>query len=85
MCQRERDPSGCRASGVTPEIPAQVVLVPPLLVPTTSPSALVTKKLWILLVTATALSSRRFFSRFLFVLHPRRHTGVDIYPTDTSQ
>ena len=35
MClvERERDPSGCRASGLAPELPVQVVLVPPLLVP----------------------------------------------------
>ena len=42
MCpvERERDPSGCRASGLTPELPVHVVLVssvagsvPPLLVP----------------------------------------------------
>ena len=31
--ERERDPSGCRASGLTPELPVHVVLVPPLLVP----------------------------------------------------
>ena len=35
MCpvERERDPSGYRASGLTPELPVHVVLVPPLLVP----------------------------------------------------
>ena len=35
MCpvERVRDPSGCRASGLTPELPVHVVLVPPLLVP----------------------------------------------------
>ena len=35
MCpvERERDPSGCRASGLPPELPVHVVLVPPLLVP----------------------------------------------------
>ena len=35
MCtvESERDPSGCRASGLTPELPVHVVLVPPLLVP----------------------------------------------------
>ena len=35
MCpvERERDPLGCRASGLTPELPVHVVLVPPLLVP----------------------------------------------------
>ena len=35
MCpvERERDPPGCRASGLTPELPVIVVLVPPLLVP----------------------------------------------------
>ena len=27
----ERDPSGCRASGLTPELPVHVLLVPPLL------------------------------------------------------
>ena len=34
MCpvERERDRSGCRASGLTPELPVHVVLVPPLLV-----------------------------------------------------
>ena len=33
MCpvERERDRSGCRASGLTPELPAHVVLVRPLL------------------------------------------------------
>ena len=31
MCpvERERDPSGCRASGLTPELPVHVVLVSP--------------------------------------------------------
>ena len=35
MCpvERERDPSGCRASGLPPELPVHVVLVPPLLIP----------------------------------------------------
>ena len=35
MCpvERERDPSGYRASGLTPELPVHAVLVPPLLVP----------------------------------------------------
>ena len=35
MCtvESERDPSGFRASGLTPELPVHVVLVPPLLVP----------------------------------------------------
>ena len=31
--ERERDQSGCRASGLTPDLPEHVVLVPPLLVP----------------------------------------------------
>ena len=31
--ERERDPSGCRASGVTPELPVHVLMVPPPLVP----------------------------------------------------
>ena len=31
--ERERDPSGCRASGLTPELPVHVVLIPTLLVP----------------------------------------------------
>ncbi len=30
--ERERDPSGCRAPGLTPELPVHVVLVTPLLV-----------------------------------------------------
>ena len=47
-----------------------------------SSAVVVTKKLRILLVPATALSSRRFFSRFL---QHRRHTSADVYPTDTSQ
>ena len=35
MCpvERERGPPGCRASGLTPELPVHVVLVPLLLVP----------------------------------------------------
>ena len=35
MCpvERERDPSACRASGLTTELPVHVVLVPPMLVP----------------------------------------------------
>ena len=35
MCpvERERDRSCCRASGLTPELPVHVVLLPPLLVP----------------------------------------------------
>ena len=35
MCpvEREHDRSGCRVSGLTPELPVHVVLVPPLLVP----------------------------------------------------
>ena len=47
-----------------------------------SHAVVVTKKLRIWLVPATALSSRRFFSRFL---QRRRLTCVDVYPTDTSQ
>ena len=78
LAERERDPSGCRASGLTLELPVHVVLVPP-------PSLDVVDtnfKLWILLLSATALSSRRFFSRFL---QHWRHTSADVYPTDTSQ
>ena len=30
LAKRERDSSACRASGVTPELPAHLVLVPPL-------------------------------------------------------
>ena len=35
MCpvERERGRSGCRASGLTPELPVHIVLVPPMLVP----------------------------------------------------
>ena len=40
---RERDPSGCRASGL---LPVHVVLVPPLLVPPPWPAVVVTSKLW---------------------------------------
>ena len=29
LAKRERDSSGCRASGVTPELPVHLVLVPP--------------------------------------------------------
>ena len=54
---RERDPSGCRASGL---LPVHVVLVPPLLVPPSWPAVVVTSKLW-----TTAMYSRRIFSRFL--------------------
>ena len=32
LAERVRDPSGCRASGLSPELPVHVVLVPPLLV-----------------------------------------------------
>ena len=53
---RERDPSGCRASGL---LPVHVVLVPPLLVPPSWPAVVVTSKLW-----TTAIYSRRIFSRF---------------------
>ena len=106
MCavEIERDPSGCRASGLTPELPVHFVLVPPWLVPSmlvppllvplllrlqalvgptdgatstasrlqfsglpsevsSSPAVVVTQNIRILLVPATALSSRRFFSR----------------------
>ena len=38
MAERERDPSGSRASGLTPEIPFHVALVPSLLVPPHSPA-----------------------------------------------
>ena len=46
MCsaERERDPSGCRASGLTPELPVHVVPVTSLLVPPPSPAVVVTKK-----------------------------------------
>ena len=37
LAKRERDPSGYRASGLTPELPVHVVLVPSLLVPPPSP------------------------------------------------
>ena len=43
--ERERDPSGYRASGLTPELPVHVVLVPPLLVPPPSLGVLVMIKL----------------------------------------
>ena len=56
----------------TPELPVHVVLVPPLLFPPPSPALVVIKKIGILLVPATALSSRRFFTR-CFLQH-RRHT-----------
>ena len=48
--ERECDPSGCRASGQTPELVhiVHVVLVPPLLVPPPSLGVLVMIKLWIL-------------------------------------
>ena len=98
MCpaERERDPPGCRASGVIPKLPVHVVLVPPVVPPLLRLRALVpgvqrirvlvpgvhrlvnritiswialgsfvfarcmvvTKKLRILLVPATPLSSR---------------------------
>ena len=56
MAGRERDPSGCRASGL---LPVHVVLVPPLLVTPSWPAVVVTSKLW-----TTAMYSRRIFSRF---------------------
>ena len=59
LAERERDPSGCRASGLTSELQVHVVLVP-----TPSPAMVVRKKLRILLVPATALSTGRFFSYF---------------------
>ena len=108
--ERERDPSGCRASGLSPEIPVHVVLVTLLLVLPllrlqalvglpgvqrqphrhfyfidfprhflSPPAVEVSKKLWILLVPTTALSSRRFFSRFFAA--PDQY----VYPTNTSQ
>ena len=64
LAERERDASGCRASGLTPGLPVHVVLVLSLLVPPPAPVVVVTKKLCILLVQATALSGRPFFSRF---------------------
>ena len=67
---RERDPAGCRASGL---LPVHVVLVPPLLVPPSWPAVVVTSKLW-----TTAMYSRRIFSRF-FVntggIHARMFTS----------
>ena len=45
LAERERDPPGCRASGLIPELSVHVVLVLPLLVPPPSPAAVVTKKL----------------------------------------
>ena len=41
------------------------------------------EKLWLLLVLVTALASRRN-SSLVFLQH-LSHTGVDVYPTDTSQ
>ena len=77
LAERECDPSSCRASGLTFELPVDVVLVPP-----PSLGVVVTKfKLRILLASATGLSSRRLFSRFL---QNRRHTGADVYSTDTT-
>ena len=91
MCpaERERDATGCRASGrpITPELPVLVLVFPPLirlqalvmwvqrqphllLFPgllsdvSSSPAVVVTKKLWIILVPSTALSSLRFFHIF---------------------
>ena len=96
MCavEIERDPSGCRASGLTPELPVHFVLVPPWLVPSMLVPPLLVPLLLRLqalvgptdgatssrlqsglpsefgytkdpdfIVPATALSSRRFFSR----------------------
>ena len=48
-----------------------------------SSDVVVTKKLRILLVPATALSSRRFFSRFF--CSTGGITSADVCPTDTSQ
>ena len=62
LAERERVSSGCRAAGLTIELPVHVVLVPP-----PSLGVVVTKfklRSLGLLVSATALSSRRFFSRF---------------------
>ena len=72
---RERDPSGCRASGL---LSVHVVLVPPLLVPPSWPAVVVTSKLW-----TTALSSRRVFSHFLST--PEAYMRGRLTPTDASQ
>ena len=44
LAERERDTSGCRASGLTPELPVHVVSVTSLLVPPPSPAVVVMKK-----------------------------------------
>ena len=105
---RERDPSTCRASCLTPRGDGSAaagsaaasssgsdsggcnVNRSPLLFPglpsevSSSPAVVVSKKLWILLVPAKALSSRRFFSRLIAA--PKAYvTGGDVYPTDSSQ
>ena len=43
IAEGEHDLSGCRASGLVPELPVHVVLVPPLLVPPSLPAVMVTK------------------------------------------
>ena len=100
--EREHDPSGCQASGLTPELPVHVVLVPPLLVsPLLRLQALVPgvprqphRHFYFIdcprkfLVFARcgcfekALDFTRAGSRFL---QHQRHTGADVYPTDTLQ
>ena len=81
--ERERDPSGYRASGLTPELPVHVMLVPPLLVPPPSIGVLVMIKLWILPLPATALFSRRFFCRIF--CSTRDMQARTFFPTDASQ
>ena len=118
MCpiERERDPPGCRASGLTHELPVHVVLVssvagsvvvgsaaasfsgagtdgatsiaPRLLFSglpsevSSSSAVVVTKKLRLLLVPATALSHRLFFAHFLAAPEAYKRGRIsDVYIT----
>ena len=84
VAERERDPSGCRASGLTPELPVHVVLVPPLLVPTPSYAMVVTKKLWPTRAGHRIVQSTLLLS-FFCCIGGIGSAGADVYSTDTSQ
>ncbi len=84
LAERERDPSGCRASGLSPELPVHVVLVPPLLVPPPSHAMVVTKKLWIPRAGHRIVQSTLLLS-FFCCIGGMGPTGADVYSTDTNK
>ena len=81
LAERERDPSGCRASGLTPERPRGAGSV-------AAGSAAFARCCGNENSVDLTRAGHRIVQSMLrpsFFLKHRRHTGANVYPTDTSQ